>query len=174
MGIAQESTASKNVSTFTIEAPQLKTSKKIRIYLPYNYSKEINKKLETKLSQSREKGETCFERWRDQKERWCGRPIEHCGRVTLERAAESSSLRSRSSPFSFFDDFEAFRNVRTYDLDDIVRIRVQEFVPGSSSGEERHVTASTNLSRLKSVEVVYQSDPRSEQTNIPHAGTEDM
>jgi len=44
VGIAQESTASKNVSTFTIEAPQLKTSKKIRIYLPYNYSKEINKK----------------------------------------------------------------------------------------------------------------------------------
>ncbi|MEO8533998.1 MAG: alpha/beta hydrolase-fold protein [Flavobacterium sp.] len=37
-GNAQESTASKNVSTFTIEAPQLKTTKKIWIYLPENYS----------------------------------------------------------------------------------------------------------------------------------------
>lgn len=35
---AQESTASKNVSTFTIEAPQLKTTKKIWIYLPENYA----------------------------------------------------------------------------------------------------------------------------------------
>lgn len=35
---AQESTASKQVSTFTIEAPQLKTSKKIWIYLPKNYT----------------------------------------------------------------------------------------------------------------------------------------
>ncbi|WP_166919512.1 alpha/beta hydrolase [Flavobacterium poyangense] len=43
-GHAQESTASKNVSTFTIEAPQLKTSKKIWIYLPENYSSAIQKK----------------------------------------------------------------------------------------------------------------------------------
>lgn len=43
-GNAQESTASKNVSTFTIEAPQLKTSKKIWIYLPENYSSAIQKK----------------------------------------------------------------------------------------------------------------------------------
>ena len=34
---AQESTASKQVSTFTIEAPQLKTAKKIWVYLPKNY-----------------------------------------------------------------------------------------------------------------------------------------
>ncbi len=34
----QESTASKQVSTFTIEAPQLKTSKKIWIYLPKSYA----------------------------------------------------------------------------------------------------------------------------------------
>ncbi|KIA82512.1 alpha/beta hydrolase [Flavobacterium sp. AED] len=34
---AQQSTASKQVSTFTIEAPQLKTSKKIWVYLPKNY-----------------------------------------------------------------------------------------------------------------------------------------
>jgi predicted alpha/beta superfamily hydrolase len=34
---AQESTASKQVSTFTIEAPQLKTSRKIWLYLPKNY-----------------------------------------------------------------------------------------------------------------------------------------
>ncbi|BDU25291.1 alpha/beta hydrolase-fold protein [Flavobacterium sp. GSB-24] len=39
-----QSTASKNVSTFTIEAPQLHTSKKIWIYLPENYSKDIQKK----------------------------------------------------------------------------------------------------------------------------------
>jgi len=44
IGKAQESTASKNVTTFTIEAPQLHTSKKIWIYLPENYSKEIQKK----------------------------------------------------------------------------------------------------------------------------------
>lgn len=37
IGNAQESTASKNVSTFTIEAPQLKTTKKIWIYLPEGY-----------------------------------------------------------------------------------------------------------------------------------------
>jgi len=40
---AQESTASKNVSTFTIEAPQLKTTKKIWIYLPDNYSATAKK-----------------------------------------------------------------------------------------------------------------------------------
>lgn len=45
LGNAQESTASKNVSTFTIEAPQLKTTKKIWIYLPENYSKNIQKKI---------------------------------------------------------------------------------------------------------------------------------
>ncbi|EJG03436.1 alpha/beta hydrolase [Flavobacterium sp. F52] len=39
-----QSTASKNVSTFTIEAPQLNTSKKIWIYLPKNYSENIQKK----------------------------------------------------------------------------------------------------------------------------------
>lgn len=44
IGNAQESTASKNVSTFTIEAPQLKTSKKIWIYLPENYSKDLKKR----------------------------------------------------------------------------------------------------------------------------------
>ena len=41
---AQESTASKNVSTFTIEAPQFKTTKKIWIYLPQNYSTSAQKK----------------------------------------------------------------------------------------------------------------------------------
>ncbi|MFQ6599430.1 alpha/beta hydrolase [Flavobacterium sp. C3NV] len=40
---AQESTASKNVSTFTIQAPQLKTTKKIWIYLPENYSATAKK-----------------------------------------------------------------------------------------------------------------------------------
>lgn len=35
---AQSSTASKQVSTFIIEAPQLKTSKKIWVYLPKNYT----------------------------------------------------------------------------------------------------------------------------------------
>jgi len=44
IGKAQESTASKNVTTFTIEAPQLHTSKKIWIYLPENYSKETQKR----------------------------------------------------------------------------------------------------------------------------------
>jgi alpha-glucosidase len=34
---SQESTASKQVSTFTIDAPQLKTTKKIWVYLPKNY-----------------------------------------------------------------------------------------------------------------------------------------
>lgn len=41
--IAQESTASKQVSTFTIDAPQLKTSKKIWVYLPKNYSSSDKK-----------------------------------------------------------------------------------------------------------------------------------
>ncbi|WP_136667098.1 alpha/beta hydrolase [Flavobacterium sp. H122] len=40
---AQESTASKQVSSFIIEAPQLMTSKKIWIYLPQNYT-ETKKK----------------------------------------------------------------------------------------------------------------------------------
>lgn len=35
---AQQSTASKQISTFTMEAPQLKMAKKIWIYLPKNYS----------------------------------------------------------------------------------------------------------------------------------------
>ncbi|PIF59945.1 alpha/beta hydrolase [Flavobacterium sp. 2] len=43
IGNAQESTASKNVSTFTIEAPQLKTTKKIWIYLPKDYSASAKK-----------------------------------------------------------------------------------------------------------------------------------
>jgi predicted alpha/beta superfamily hydrolase len=34
---SKQSTASKQVSTFTIEAPQLKTTKKIWVYLPKNY-----------------------------------------------------------------------------------------------------------------------------------------
>lgn len=36
--ISQESTASKQVSTFSMEAPQLNSTKKIWIYLPKNYS----------------------------------------------------------------------------------------------------------------------------------------
>jgi len=36
--MAQQSTASKQVSSFTIEAPQLHTTKKIWIYLPKNYN----------------------------------------------------------------------------------------------------------------------------------------
>ena len=44
IGNAQQSTASKNVSTFTIEAPQLKTTKKIWIYLPEGYSALAKKK----------------------------------------------------------------------------------------------------------------------------------
>ncbi|MET0944861.1 MAG: alpha/beta hydrolase-fold protein [Flavobacterium sp.] len=44
IGYAQQSTASKNVSTFTIEAPQLKTTKKIWIYLPEGYSASAKKK----------------------------------------------------------------------------------------------------------------------------------
>jgi len=40
---AQESTASKQVSTFTVEAPQLKTTRKIWLYLPKNYSTSTKK-----------------------------------------------------------------------------------------------------------------------------------
>jgi len=40
-----QSTASKNVSTFTIEAPQLKTTKKIWIYLPEGYATTVKKKF---------------------------------------------------------------------------------------------------------------------------------
>lgn len=40
---SQESTASKQVSTFTIEAPQLNTSKKIWMYIPKNYSESKKK-----------------------------------------------------------------------------------------------------------------------------------
>jgi predicted alpha/beta superfamily hydrolase len=40
---AQESTASKQVSTFTIEAPQLNTSRKIWLYLPKNYETSTKK-----------------------------------------------------------------------------------------------------------------------------------
>ncbi|WP_309640847.1 alpha/beta hydrolase-fold protein [Flavobacterium sp.] len=40
---AQESTASKQVSTFTIEAPQLQSSKKIWLYLPKNYDTSTKK-----------------------------------------------------------------------------------------------------------------------------------
>ncbi|WP_298221753.1 alpha/beta hydrolase-fold protein [Flavobacterium sp.] len=40
---AQESTASKQVSTFTIDAPQLKSSKKIWLYLPKNYATSTKK-----------------------------------------------------------------------------------------------------------------------------------
>ena len=38
MVFSQESTASKNVSTFSIEAPQLNCSKKIWLYLPNEYA----------------------------------------------------------------------------------------------------------------------------------------
>lgn len=41
--VAQQSTASKQVSTFTIEAPQLKTSKKIWVYLPKEYATTTKK-----------------------------------------------------------------------------------------------------------------------------------
>ena len=40
---AQQSTASKQVSTFTIEAPQLKTTKNIWVYLPKNYTASTKK-----------------------------------------------------------------------------------------------------------------------------------
>lgn len=43
IGLAQEHTASKNVSTFTIEAKQLNTSKKIWVYLPENYATSTKK-----------------------------------------------------------------------------------------------------------------------------------
>ena len=43
VGNAQQSTASKQVSTFTINAPQLKTTKKIWVYLPKNYSTSSKK-----------------------------------------------------------------------------------------------------------------------------------
>lgn len=43
LGNAQESTASKQVSTFTIEAPQLKTTKKIWVYLPISYANSKKK-----------------------------------------------------------------------------------------------------------------------------------
>ena len=35
---AQESTASRQVSTFTIDSPELQTSRKIWVYLPKGYS----------------------------------------------------------------------------------------------------------------------------------------
>jgi predicted alpha/beta superfamily hydrolase len=41
--IAQESTASKQVSTFMIEAPQLQTTKKIWVYLPKDYENSKKK-----------------------------------------------------------------------------------------------------------------------------------
>jgi len=41
--IAQESTASAQISTFTIEAPQQHTSKKIWVYLPKNYTTSAKK-----------------------------------------------------------------------------------------------------------------------------------
>ena len=40
---SQESTASKNVSTFTIEAPQMQTTKKIWLYLPKDYNNSTKK-----------------------------------------------------------------------------------------------------------------------------------
>jgi predicted alpha/beta superfamily hydrolase len=40
---AQQSTASKQVSTFTIDAPQLKASKKVWVYLPKNYTTSAKK-----------------------------------------------------------------------------------------------------------------------------------
>lgn len=43
VGFSQESTASKNVSTFTIEAKQLNTTKKIWVYLPENYTTSTKK-----------------------------------------------------------------------------------------------------------------------------------
>ena len=42
-GNAQQSTASKQVSSFSIEAPQLKTTKKIWVYLPKNYNTSTKK-----------------------------------------------------------------------------------------------------------------------------------
>jgi alpha-glucosidase len=43
LGNAQKSTASKHVSTFTIEAPQLKMTKKIWVYLPKSYDNSKKK-----------------------------------------------------------------------------------------------------------------------------------
>jgi predicted alpha/beta superfamily hydrolase len=43
LGNAQQSTASKQVSTFTIEAPQLKMTKKIWVYLPKSYDNSKKK-----------------------------------------------------------------------------------------------------------------------------------
>lgn len=40
---SQESTASKQVSTFTLEAPQLKATKKIWVYLPKDYTQSTKK-----------------------------------------------------------------------------------------------------------------------------------
>ena len=40
---AQESTATSQVSTFTIEAPQLKATKKIWVYLPKDYAASTKK-----------------------------------------------------------------------------------------------------------------------------------
>jgi predicted alpha/beta superfamily hydrolase len=42
-GYTQQSTASKNVSSFMLDAPQLKISKKIWVYLPYNYGTTTKK-----------------------------------------------------------------------------------------------------------------------------------
>ncbi|WP_298153662.1 alpha/beta hydrolase-fold protein [Flavobacterium sp.] len=44
--MAQQSTASKQVSTFTIEAPQLHTTKKIWVYLPKSYAHNPDKKYQ--------------------------------------------------------------------------------------------------------------------------------
>ena len=41
--MAQQSTASASVSTFTIQSPQLDVSKKIWVYLPYNYATSAKK-----------------------------------------------------------------------------------------------------------------------------------
>jgi predicted alpha/beta superfamily hydrolase len=43
IGIAQKSTASQQVSTFDLEAPQLQTTKKIWVYLPKDYSASAKK-----------------------------------------------------------------------------------------------------------------------------------
>lgn len=45
ISVNAQSTASKNVSTFTIDAPQLKTTKKIWVYLPENYTTTLKKKF---------------------------------------------------------------------------------------------------------------------------------
>ena len=43
LAFSQETTASKQVSSFIIDSPQLKTSKKIWVYLPENYEKTTKK-----------------------------------------------------------------------------------------------------------------------------------